>query len=277
MKDYKIMKIILILINIIQIYSYILPQTFREWTIIGIDKNIYIHKPYHYKIGELPMVLWYNNTNPQTIINSCHKHLGNTLKDSYIENNELKCPYHKKGYTDEDNLGTIKKGNGLLWWSYKSFKKNPPKIKSENNNNYHFKVRSDFISIIINFISDFKGDEDNYRFYKKKLLMKKDREFLIYKYPYTLIYNNKYMLNIIPIDKNNSHIYLTTNKKISIDMNEINKLKLHIENRYNDFKFRYLLLRENNSYISKVYNCYNEYMYPDDITIGYFLVNKRYY
>jgi hypothetical protein len=76
--------ILLILINIIEISCYILPQTFREWTIIGIDKNINNQKPYNYKIGNLPMVLWYNNTNPQTIINSCHKHLGNTLKNSYI-------------------------------------------------------------------------------------------------------------------------------------------------------------------------------------------------
>jgi hypothetical protein len=268
--------ILLILINIIDIYSYILPQTFREWTIIGIDKNIYIHKPYHYKIGNLPMVLWYNNTKPQTIINSCHKHLGNTLKDSYIDENKLICLYHKKKYTDDDNLGTIKKENGLLWWSYKSFKKNPPKIKG-NNNNFHFEVRSDFISIILNFISDFNGDEINYKFYKKKLLIKKERDFIIYKYPYTLIYNNKYMINIIPIDNNNSHIYITTSKQTTIYINEIDKLKSYIENRYNDFRYKYLLLTENNSYIKKVYNCYKDYMFPNDIMIEYFLKNMKYY
>jgi hypothetical protein len=270
------MKIILILLNIIQIYSYILPQTFREWTIIGIDKYIYIHKPYHYKIGNLPMVLWYNNTNPQTIINSCYKHLGNTLKNSYIDNNNLICPYHKREYTDNDSLGTIKKSNGLLWWSYKSFKKNPPKIKGDNNN-YHFDVKSDFISIILNFISDFNGNEKNYRYYNKKLLMKKERDFIIYKYPYTLIYNNKYMINIIPIDMNNSKIYITTSKDKNIEINEIDKLKLHIEKRYNEFKYKYILIKDNNSYINKVYNSYSNYMYPIDITIELFLKNMKYY
>lgn len=268
--------ILLILINIIEISSYILPQTFREWTIIGIDKNINNQKPYHYKIGNLPMVLWYNKSNPQTIINSCNKHLGNTLKNSYIINDELICPFHKKSYTNDDNLGEIQKRNGLIWWSYKSFKKHPPKINDENNN-YHIEVKNDFISIILNLICDFNGEDDTYKFHKKKLLIKKDRDYIIYKYPYTLIFNNKYMINVIPIDENKSHFYITILKTNYINEYELNKFKTYIENRYNDFRFKYLLLGESNTYINKVYKLYNEYMFPNDITIKYFLTNKRYY
>jgi hypothetical protein len=268
--------ILLILINIIEISCYILPQTFREWTIIGIDKNINNQKPYNYKIGNLPMVLWYNNTNPQTIINSCHKHLGNTLKNSYIINNELICPFHKKSYTNEDTLGEIRIRNGLVWWSYKSFKKHPPNI-NENNNNYHIEVKSDFISIILNLIYDFNDGKDNYKFHKKKLLIKKDRNFIIYKYPYTLIFNNKYMINVMPIDETKSNFYITTLKKTFINEYEINKFKQYIETRYNDFKFKFLLLQENNSCINKVYRLYSEYMFPNDIAIKYFLTNKKYY
>ena len=268
--------ILLILINILQISSYILPQTFREWTIIGIEKNIDNKRPYNYKIGNLPMVLWYNKTNPQTIINSCHKHLGNTLKNSYIINNELICPFHKKSYTNEDTLGDIKKINGLIWWSYKSFKKNPPKI-ADNNNNYQIEVKSDFISIILNLICDFNGEEDTYKFYKKKLLIKKERKYLLYKYPYTLIFNNKYMINVIPIDETKSNFYITTLKNSIIKEHEINKFKKYIENRYNEFRYKYLLLGEGNSYINKIYRLYNDYMFPNDITIKYFLTNKRYY
>jgi hypothetical protein len=272
------MKIILIiLINIIEISSYILPQTFREWTIIGIDKHINNQMPYHYNIGNLPMVLWYNKTNPQTIINSCNKHLGNTLKDSYIIDNELICPFHKKSYTNDDNIGEIQKRNGLIWWSYKSFKKHPPKFLNEDNNNYHLNVRGDFISIILNLIGDFNGNEETCKIHKKKLLIKKEREFIIYKYPYTLIYNNLYMINVIPIDESNSHFYLTTLKKLPLNYNDLNKFKTYIENRCNEFRFKYLLLGEGNSYINKVYKLYNEYMYPNDITIKYFLTNKRYY
>lgn len=268
--------VLLIVINIIQIYSYILPQTFREWTIIGIDKNINIKKPYNYQIGNLPMVLWYNKSNPQTIINSCNKHLGNTLKNSYIIENELICPFHKKSYTNDDSIGDIRKRNGLIWWSYKSFKKHPPKI-TDGNNNYHFEVKSDFISIILNLISDFNGEDDTYKFHNKKMLIKKDREYIIYKYPYTLILSNKYMINVIPIDENNSHFYITTLNKTLISENEINKFKMYIGSRYNDFRFKYLLLGDNNSYINKVYKLYSEYMFPNDITIKYFLTNKRYY
>lgn len=270
------MKIIfIILINIIQINSYILPQTFREWTIIGIENDINKHKPYHYNIGNLPMVLWYNNTNPQTIINSCHKHLGNTLKDSYIKSNKLICPFHQQSYTNEDNMGSIKKRNGLLWWSYKSFKENPPKIK-DGNNNYNFHINSDFISIILNFICDFDGNGNEYKFRKNKLLIKKDRDFLIYKYPYTLIYSNKYMINVIPEDINRSNIYITSLTKTLISSKEI---KRNIEKRYNNFKYKYLLLTPNdkNTYINKIYELYNNYMFPNDITIQYFLVNRRYY
>lgn len=254
---------------------YILPQTFREWTIIGIDKDISIHKPYHYKIGNLPMVLWYNNSNPNTIINSCHKHLGNTLRDSYIENNKLICPFHKSVYINEDNMGTIKKENGLLWWSYKSFNKNPPKIRNENNN-YHFEVHNEFISTILNIICDFGGTYSRFNEKNKKLLMKKDRNFIIYKYPYTIQFNNRYMINIIPIDIDKSHIYLTTPKQTKISINEINKFKVYINKRFNDFKFKYLL-KDDNSYLNKIYNLYANYMFPNDYTIQQFLINKKYY
>lgn len=258
------------------ILLYILPQTFREWTIIGIDKDISLHKPYHYKIGNLPMVLWYNNSNPQTIINSCHKHLGNTLRDSYIINNNLICPYHKSKYTNEDNLGTIKKQNGLLWWSYKSFKTNPPKIRDENNN-YHFEVQNDFISTLLNIINDFGGSTSRFNEKNKKLLMKKDRNYMIYKYPYTIQFNNRYMINVIPIDIDKSHIYLTTPKQSQISIEEIDKFKSYVNKRFNDFKFKFYLLKDDNSFINKIYELYANYMFPNDYTIQHFLMNKRYY
>lgn len=267
---------IIFLFNILLIDSYIVPQTFREWIVIGIENKINKNVPYHYNIGVLPMVLWYNKTNPQSIINSCHKHIGNTLRESYINNDELICPFHKSKYTIDDNIGTIKKSNGLLWWSYKSFQSNPSTIKKDNNN-YNFEVNNDFISTILNFIVDFKGDENTYKFYKKKLLIKKERDFLIYRYPYTLIFKNKYMLNINPIDINKSQIFLTTSNNNELTNKDINKFKNYVEKRYNNFKYKFLLLNDNNSYINKVYNCYKDYMFPDDYTIKQFMINKRFY
>jgi len=273
----KIKKIICIIIILETVNSYILPQTFREWTIIGIEKEINKKKPYHYKIGELPMVLWYNKTKPQTIINNCNKHLGNTLKESYIKNNNLICPYHNSSYNNEDNLGKIEERNGILWWSYKSFKKEPPKLKDENNNNYIFKVNSDLISIILNIICEFNGEEETIRYVNKKLLIKNKKNYLLYKYPYTIILNNNYMINIIPIDINKSYIYLTTKKGKEIKKDEIKRLKENIERRFNELKFKYFLLKTNNSYIYKIYENYKDYMYINDFTINHFLLNKNYY
>jgi len=271
------MKLILILSLIVQINSYILPQTFREWTIIGIDKNINRNKPYHYNIGELPMVLWFNKSKPQTIINTCHKHLANTLKDSYVKNEKLICPFHNTSYTNNDVLGNIEIRNGLLWWSYKSFKKEPPRLKGDNNENYFIKVKSDIISIILNFMNDFGGEKDNYRFVNKKLLIKKERDFMIYKYPYTIIISNRYMINIIPIDINNSYIYFTTMKNTYLDDNELKKFKSYTEKRFNNFKFKYFLLKNDNSFIYKIYDLYKTYLFVNDFAINHFLINKNYY
>lgn len=273
----KLLIISLSLSVIVQITSYILPQTFREWTIIGIDKDINKHKPYHYKIGELPMVLWFNKTRPHTIINTCHKHLGNTLKDSYVKNDKLICPFHNSSYTSSDGLGDIQIRNGLVWWSFKSFKKEPPRLRTDNQENYLLKVNSDLISILLNFINDYGGDKDNYKFVNKKLLIKKDRDFLIYKYPYTMIFNNRYMINIIPEDINKSYLYLTTLKGTYIDDKELRKFKGYLEKRFNNFRFKYYLLKNDNSIIYKIYDLYKNYMFINDFTINHFLINKNFY
>jgi len=79
------------------------------------------------------------------------------------------------------------------------------------------------------------------------------------------------MINIIPIDIDKSHIYLTTPKQSQISLDEINKFKSYVNKRFNDFKFKYLF------YNSNVYDLYVNYMFPNDYTIQHFLMNKKYY
>jgi len=76
----KIKKIICIIIILETVNSYILPQTFKDFHPIGIEKDINKNKPYNFNLGKLPLILWFDKNNkPITIINTC-KHLGNNLK-----------------------------------------------------------------------------------------------------------------------------------------------------------------------------------------------------
>ena len=117
-------------------YSYILPQTVKEWHCINFEKNIDKTKPYKFNIGELELISWFDkNKNPLTTINIC-KHMGSKLDKSKLENNCLVCPYHGLKYTNNDTCGNTIFYQDKLWWSYKPYKKIPYKIPLYNNKNY---------------------------------------------------------------------------------------------------------------------------------------------
>jgi hypothetical protein len=85
------------------------------------------------------------------------------------------------------------------------------------------------------------------------------------------------MMNIIPIDYTKSNVYITSSNNIILTEDDINKFKLYIERRVDDFKFKHILLLNDNSLIKKIYNLYDKYMFPDDISTKHFLLNRRYY
>ncbi len=264
-------------------HSYILPQTFREWTPIGINNQIDKTKPYFFNLGNMPILLWHNKKEvPSVMINTC-KHLGNSLSGSYIENNCLVCPHHKNTYNENDNLGTavLNEQDGLIWWSYKSYTKKPfqfTAIRYDDYYNTYVDIDMDVISCVLNLIADFK-----YELFKKsksgtKILLKdeKTNNKLLFVYPYTILVHNDnyyYKYSISPIGVHKSRIFITSNDKKNKDLNLEKKINTF------PFKFRYAFNNGNNKKEEEqIFNLYkNKYMILDDITISHFLTNMKYY
>lgn len=251
--------------------SYIVPQTFREWHPIGIYNNINKNKPYYFNIGYLPIILWFNTTNHNCIINSC-KHLGNNMNNGFIKNNCFICPHHNLKYTDTDKLGDIKLSNGLLWWSYKSFQKEP--IKSHNYlYKTSFDVNTNILGAILNLIDDFNYTK--IKKFKKSLLLKNNNNSLFYKYPYSIIFKNEMiMINILPLTDNKTKLFISSDNIITDSI--VNKYKKKLEKTHNDFKFKYMSLYYN-KYIDIIYDFFKNYMHINENTVFHFLTNKRYY
>lgn len=299
-----------LLLNFITCNSYILPQVYREFHPIAIHNHINKNKPFFFNIGKLPMILWFNDNKPITTINSC-KHLGNNMNDGYIKNNCFICPFHKTTYNNSDNFGTINIKDGLVWWNYKSFYNKPPSLPliDKNNDNYNtinFKLNYNinFINFIINLIyinDDFKI---NYIAKNKKLFIKTKNDFkkirIFYKYPYSIIVDiqfqlnikSSFMINLLPIAIDKTRLYITIKYKkgfFNYIYNSINafiikyyliKFKNKYENSNNDIKLTYLTSFKNNKndYISKLFNFYNDYMdLFSDSTFHNFLLNKNFY
>lgn len=227
------------------VYLYILPQVYKEFHPIAIYNQVNINKPTTFHIGKLPLILWINkisNSNDYTtecnaVLNYC-KHLGNSLERSSIHNNCLICPFHKTIHNKTDNFGTTVIKDGLIWWKYKSFSKNPPTIPIINNddnhnNNYetiNFKtdVNINFINFLLNFLYIDSNIKINYFFKNKKLFLKANKDDktklrIYYKYPYSIIVSNSFqgvvkmnsifMCNMMPIGSNKTRLYITVKFK----------------------------------------------------------------
>jgi len=308
-----IKKLLLILLKIQLINSYILPQIVKEYHTIGIYKEINKEKPYIYNLGKLPLLLWFNNNKPITIINSC-KHLGNNLKKSKIENNCLVCPYHKSVYNESDKLGNTIVNDGLVWWNYKSKENKLPKIPIINKNkeyetiNFKLEIKTNFINTLLNLLYISKEENSNieYKNKEKEMIIKNinyNNDKIVKKYfiyPYTIIIMNKYkkinkyinfvyMLNIIPLEDNKNNVYITIkyekgllnyiyNSIYSIYLKiYINLLKIKLEEANNNFNYDIILKDNKEKYIDKIYKMYKNYMYLDEYTIHNFIINRKFY
>ena len=75
-----ILNILLFLISISNTNAFL-----NYWNCIGFSKDIDLSKPYKCNIGDIPLVLWKNETNILSTINIC-KHLGSTLDQGWISN-----------------------------------------------------------------------------------------------------------------------------------------------------------------------------------------------
>lgn len=118
-------------------FSFTLPQVFREWHCINFVKYIDATKPYPFKIGELPLISWYDNkyNKTYTTVNIC-SHMGAKLDNSKITNGCLVCPSHGIQYTEDKAFGETVIYQDKLWWSYEPITSIPPATPFYNNKDY---------------------------------------------------------------------------------------------------------------------------------------------
>ena len=286
-------KITYIILNfILPIFNaFILPQFVREWHPIGIESQIDKNKPYNFNIGKLPMVLWYDyNNTPTSTINIC-KHLGARLDNGIINNGCLLCANHLTAYNQTDAIGNVMAKNGLLWWSYKSYARSPPLNFKEKENKFNINyidINVSLVNVILEFIySNNKIDviqKNNKFFFTEKLFNNAEHKFF-YRYPYYLkgSVNNKinYVINFLPLEENKTRLYISISNNFidsTIFMNyflnsKLNNLKNYNENSY----LKYLIiLKEDKTYMKKLYSLFEKYLFPNDFTISCFYKYKQF-
>lgn len=269
--------------------AFILPQFVREWHPIAIERTIDKTKPYVYNIGNLPMVLWYdNNDKPLSTVNIC-KHLGAKLDKGIINDGNLYCVNHLTINNETDALGKVVSKNGLLWWSYKSYIKSPPTIFKKTTDIYHnyIDVNVNLINVILEFI--FSNNKTKIKNIKNRFLFKEQlfnvEHRYFYKYPYYFkgSINKKinYTLNFLPLEENKTRIFISIENNIDTKVfvnyflnTKLNNLKNYDGNSY----LKYLItLKYDNDYMRKIYLLFDKYSFPNEYTVSSFYKYKNFY
>ena len=204
------------------VLSFNLPPVFREWHCINFVKNIDTTKPYPFKIGELPLISWYDNkyNKTYTTVNIC-SHMGSKLDNSKINNGCLVCPYHGMLYSEEKAFGETIIYQDKLWWSYEPIASKPPATPFYNNKDYSttnicIDVDANIMDCVLNIM-----DVNHPQYYNMLIPPKKIKKF-------------KY-LNNIDEPKRLSLGISFKNKVLSNKIKEFNEYNKY----YNMYKFPY--------------------------------------
>jgi nitrite reductase/ring-hydroxylating ferredoxin subunit len=281
---------IILLFFLSTIQGFILPQFVREWHPIGIENQIDRSKPFVFNIGKLPMVLWYDKNDPIATLNIC-KHLGAKLDNAIINNGCLHCSNHLTGYNQTDALGKVISKNGMLWWSFKSYTRNPiSNFKKEEKklDIHHIDINVNLLNVILEFVHSnnkikARARKNKFLFYEK--LFNAEHRFY-YKYPYYLkgSINNKinYTINFLPLEENKTRLFITIANNIDakVFMNYFLNAKLNNLNNYdnNTTNLKYMIMfKEHNDYIKKVYMLFDKYSFPNEFTISCFYKYRQFY
>jgi hypothetical protein len=268
--------------------TYIAPQIFRQWTPILIENKVNKLKPTTFNIGSLPLLLWFANNNPNIMVNSC-KHLGNSLKTAKIKSNCLICPFHEQSYNQSDNFGSTVIQNGIIWWSYKSYDKQPFFKSNKTSYQLELEINIDLITFIINILAENqKSSTHIWNSKKKQLLLKLEGKTIIFKYPYRLIIRDKKIklteeLAILPLSLTKIKLFINIYNPIYIPF--IYLYYLIIKNKFEQdittsnlyIKNFFIFKNGYNNYLEKVYKSYVEFSYLTDFTINQFMINKNFY
>jgi nitrite reductase/ring-hydroxylating ferredoxin subunit len=281
---------VILLFFLSTVQGFILPQFVREWHPIGIENQIDRSKPFVFNIGKLPMVLWYDKNDPIATLNIC-KHLGAKLDNAIINNGCLHCSNHLTGYNQTDALGKVVSKNGMLWWSFKSYTRNPiSNFKKEEKklDIHHIDINVNLLNVILEFVHSnnkikARARKNKFLFYEK--LFNAEHRFY-YKYPYYLkgSINNKinYTINFLPLEENKTRLFITIANNIDakVFMNYFLNAKLNNLNNYdnNTTNLKYMIMfKEHNDYIKKVYMLFDKYSFPNEFTISCFYKYRQFY
>jgi nitrite reductase/ring-hydroxylating ferredoxin subunit len=281
---------VILLFFLSTVQGFILPQFVREWHPIGIENQIDRSKPFVFNIGKLPMVLWYDKNDPIATLNIC-KHLGAKLDNAIINNGCLHCSNHLTGYNQTDALGKVISKNGMLWWSFKSYTRNPiSNFKKEEKklDIHHIDINVNLLNVILEFVHSnnkikARARKNKFLFYEK--LFNAEHRFY-YKYPYYLkgSINNKinYTINFLPLEENKTRLFITIANNIDakVFMNYFLNAKLNNLNNYdnNTTNLKYMIMfKEHNDYIKKVYMLFDKYSFPNEFTISCFYKYRQFY
>jgi nitrite reductase/ring-hydroxylating ferredoxin subunit len=281
---------VILLFFLSTIQGFILPQFVREWHPIGIENQIDRSKPFVFNIGKLPMVLWYDKNDPIATLNIC-KHLGAKLDNAIINNGCLHCSNHLTGYNQTDALGKVVSKNGMLWWSFKSYTRNPiSNFKKEEKklDIHHIDINVNLLNVILEFVHSnnkikARARKNKFLFYEK--LFNAEHRFY-YKYPYYLkgSINNKinYTINFLPLEENKTRLFISIANNIDakVFMNYFLNAKLNNLNNYdnNTTNLKYMIMfKEHNDYIKKVYMLFDKYSFPNEFTISCFYKYRQFY
>jgi len=148
-----ILRFIVILFLFSTSFCFTISPIFNEWFCLDFLKNIDKSKPLKYQIGDLPLVIWFNNSKLLlSTINIC-SHYGSRLDKGNINKKGcLVCPYHGLEYNKKMTFGKTMIHQGKLWWSYEN-KNKPPSIPFYNNNNYEtIEISSDINANVLDCI-----------------------------------------------------------------------------------------------------------------------------
>jgi nitrite reductase/ring-hydroxylating ferredoxin subunit len=281
---------VILLFFLSTVQGFILPQFVREWHPIGIENQIDRSKPFVFNIGKLPMVLWYDKNDPIATLNIC-KHLGAKLDNAIINNGCLHCSNHLTGYNQTDALGKVVSKNGMLWWSFKSYTRNPiSNFKKEEKklDIHHIDINVNLLNVILEFVHSnnkikARARKNKFLFYEK--LFNAEHRFY-YKYPYYLkgSINNKinYTINFLPLEENKTRLFISIANNIDakVFMNYFLNAKLNNLNNYdnNTTNLKYMIMfKEHNDYIKKIYMLFDKYSFPNEFTISCFYKYRQFY
>jgi hypothetical protein len=290
------MRAILLLHFASVVMSYISP--FHHWHCIDFKKNI--HSPYAFNVGDLPLITWFDEDEPKTMLNIC-KHMRTKMNTSKVHNGSLVCPLHGIHHGANDTFGTTVLFEDKLWWSYKPIKCKPSSTPFYHHANYEtITMKIDMNANIKECIFETFAFNNNspisYKFRKfndNKLgvqyTYQSDSDvfkiFQIFEFPYrslsAVVLNNQEKIiinvNMLPLSPNETRWIVTL--KHNFWKSYIGKMKLefiikyiltqckkHMAEQAND-SMLYKKILKNKGHEKELRRIFKNYHYPDMIEV----------